>query len=80
MPNPFYFGGYIRDPDQFVGRKAILRNIFSALETVHTGQIQSVSIVGPRRIGRSSLLYQATQQYGRYLQIPVLMNTNAWRR
>ena len=24
MPNPFFFGGHITDPDQFVGRKAKL--------------------------------------------------------
>jgi len=54
MSNPFYYGGHVQ-PDQFVGRKAELRRIFSALETAHTGQLQSVSVVGPRRIGVSML-------------------------
>jgi len=35
MPNPFFFGGHITDPDQFVGRKAELRRIASLLETAH---------------------------------------------
>ena len=55
MSNPFYYGGRV-EPDQFVGRQSELRRIFAALEIAHTGQMQSVSVVGPRRIGKSSLL------------------------
>jgi len=51
MPNPFYYGGHV-SPEQFVGRKAELARIFSALEVAHSGQMQSVSVVGPRRIGK----------------------------
>ena len=29
MPNPFFFGGHVTDPDKFVGRKAELRRIAS---------------------------------------------------
>lgn len=63
MPNPFFYGGYITIPDYFVGRRAELRTIFALLETAHTGQMQSVSVVGPRRIGKSSLLFHVMQVY-----------------
>jgi len=67
MSNPFYYGGRV-EPDQFVGRQNELRRIFTALEVAHTGQMQSVSVVGPRRIGKSSLLWYVTQRYHKYLQ------------
>ncbi len=67
MSNPFYYGGRV-EPDQFVGRQSELRRIFTALEVAHTGQMQSVSVVGPRRIGKSSLLWYVTQRYHKYLQ------------
>jgi hypothetical protein len=70
MPNPFFYSGRVTDPARFVGRHAELRRIFSLLETAHTGQLQSVSIVGPRRIGRSSLLYHVTQVYPDRLNHP----------
>jgi AAA+ ATPase superfamily predicted ATPase len=73
MPNPFFYGGRV-DPSQFVGREQELRNIFNCLETAHTGQMQSVSIVGPHRIGRSSLLYYVVSKYSGYLQ-----NSNSYR-
>jgi len=67
MSNPFYYGGRV-EPDQFVGRQSELRRIFTALEVAHTGQMQSVSVVGPRRIGKSSLLWYVTQRYSAFLQ------------
>lgn len=70
MPNPFYYGGRIENPDYFVGRKAELQRIFNALETAHTGQVQHVSVVGPRRMGKSSLLYHVLQTYPQKLQNP----------
>ena len=70
MPNPFFYGGRIENPDDFIGRKAELRRIFSALETNHTGQVQHYSIVAPRRMGKSSLLYHVTQIFPAYLQNP----------
>lgn len=69
MPNPFAYGAHVTDPSRFVGREAELRRIFAALDTAHTGQLQSVSVVGPRRIGKSSLLYHLTQIFrGRIAQ------------
>lgn len=50
-PNPFTERGVIRDPKRFFGRKHELNQIFERLRTM-----QSVSIVGERRIGKSSLL------------------------
>ena len=66
MPNPFFYGGRV-EPDQFIGRRAELQRIFAGLEVAHTGQMQSFSVVGPRRIGKSSLLYYVAQRYARYL-------------
>lgn len=54
--NPYAERGMIRDPQRFFGRKRELDEIFSRLAT-----IQSVSVVGERRIGKSSLLYYITQ-------------------
>lgn len=67
MPNPFFYGGRVA-PEQFVGRRAELRRIFAGLDVAHTGQMQSFSVVGPRRIGKSSLLFYVAQRYARYLR------------
>lgn len=56
MPNPFYFGGHV-SPEQFIGRRSELQKILALLDVTHTQQLQSVSVVGPRRIGKSSLLF-----------------------
>jgi hypothetical protein len=69
MSNPFYYGGHV-NPEQFVGRKAELQRIFAGLEVAHTGQMQSFSVVGSRRIGKSSLLFYLTNKYSRYLAQP----------
>ena len=61
MPNPFIFGAKIANAEHFVGRRKELKKIFGFLNTEHTGQIQHVSVVGERRIGKSSLLYHLTQ-------------------
>ena len=58
-PNPFTERGPIRDPKRFFGRKAELTQIFERLATM-----QSVSIVGERRIGKSSLLTYITATGG----------------
>ncbi len=67
MTNPFFYGGRV-NPEQFVGRRAELQRIFAGLEVAHTGQMQSFSVVGPRRIGKSSLLFYVAQRYVRYLR------------
>lgn len=67
MPNPFFYGGRV-SPEQFVGRVKELRRIFAGLEVTYTGQMQSFSVVGPRRIGKSSLLFYVANKYADYLQ------------
>jgi len=52
--NPFTFGNPIRQPDRFYGRKQEIRQIVNRLlSSAH----ESTSIVGERRIGKTSLLY-----------------------
>ena len=56
MDNPFTQRRMIRDSAKFFGRKEELHHIVNHLQTM-----QSVSIVGERRIGKSSLLYNLYQ-------------------
>jgi hypothetical protein len=51
VANPFQAGGRLRNPESFVGRESDLRQILSRV-----ANMDNVSIVGPRRIGKSSLL------------------------
>src|SRR5512133_633092 len=51
--NPFTFGNPIKDPEKFYGRKADIRQIINRLlSSAH----ESTSVVGERRIGKTSLL------------------------
>jgi len=52
VANPYQAGGRLRDPRHFVGRESELRQILSRI-----ANMDSVSVVGPRRIGKSSLLH-----------------------
>jgi len=52
LPNPFTQQTMIRDAEQFVGRRAELDQISNLLK-----KMQGISLVGERRIGKSSLLY-----------------------
>ncbi len=51
IDNPFFHRGAIRRPSEFHGRKAEVEQILGLLRNG-----QSVSLIGPRRIGKSSLL------------------------
>lgn len=51
--NPFTFGNPIRDPKRFVGREEDIRQIVNRLLS---SARESTSIVGERRIGKTSLL------------------------
>jgi hypothetical protein len=51
--NPFTFGNPIRDPVRFFGRKQEIRQITGRLLS---SAVESTSIVGERRIGKTSLL------------------------
>lgn len=52
MQNPFYHRGPIREPGHFFGRQPETEQAANLLRVA-----QSVSVVGPRRIGKTSLLY-----------------------
>ncbi|NOX60690.1 MAG: ATP-binding protein [Chloroflexi bacterium] len=54
MQNPYTHRSTVRDPQMFFGRTGALSRLFALLANG-----QSVSIVGDRRIGKSSLLYCA---------------------
>jgi len=51
QPNPFYYGGPIKETRYFVNRKQEVMEIYEAIITA-----ASVSVVGERRVGKSSLL------------------------
>ena len=59
MANPYVIEGLIEDPGMFLGRRVHLRRLLR-----HVGEMDCVSVVGPPGIGKSSLLYQLTQQEG----------------
>jgi hypothetical protein len=52
VTNPYSVRGMIKDADAFYGREKELKRIYTRLAA-----LQSCSVVGPRRIGKSSLLY-----------------------
>ncbi len=56
MQNPFIIGSMIQNPAEFVGRAAELQFLLTRLRS-----LQSCSVVGERRIGKSSLLYHLHQ-------------------
>jgi class 3 adenylate cyclase/AAA+ ATPase superfamily predicted ATPase len=60
--NPYLNRSMIRDIKDFYGRKREVARIYSRLGAAHP---QSVSIVGPRRIGKSSLLNFIYQEANR---------------
>jgi hypothetical protein len=55
-PNPFTNRGTIKSPEDFFGRQRQIEKILTRLRTM-----QSASVVGERRIGKSSLLYHLMQ-------------------
>lgn len=55
--NPFIYGPMIRDAQKFFGRAAIRRQLLSRVQTM-----QHTSIVGERRIGKSSLLWRLCEE------------------
>lgn len=71
MRNPYLNRVAIKDPAQFFGRRREIGKIFSRLGA---SRPQSISIVGERRIGKSSLLYHIShpQIRARYLDNPEL--------
>lgn len=62
MKSPFTIGPMITKPEEFIGRKAEVNHIITRLRTM-----QSCSVIGERRIGKSSLLYYVSQTGGQWL-------------
>jgi len=58
LKNPYTFGVPVRGEGNFFGREEELQLIFDTLENVPRGQKQDMVVLGPRRIGKSSLLYR----------------------
>jgi len=56
--NPYIFGPPVQDPNFFFGREYELSEIIDTIENVQPGLRQSMAIVGARRIGKTSILYQ----------------------
>ena len=56
MLNPFTIRGTLQNPEAFIGRGAEINDIITRLRSM-----QSCSVVGERRIGKSSLLYHLSQ-------------------
>ena len=56
VTNPYYHLTAIRNLDMFFGRTSLLRRFYELLYNR-----QSVSLIGPRGIGKSSFLYCACQ-------------------
>jgi len=54
MNNPYTNRRTIKNPDEFYGREREVRRIYSRLSSSHP---QCISIIGERKIGKSSLLY-----------------------
>ena len=67
MINPYLNRTAIRDDVSFVGRAAELKRLFNR---IGGPQPQSVSIVGDRRIGKSSLLRAVLARRGKFLSKP----------
>jgi len=67
MESPFADRSMITQQDRFFGRAAEKQAIFNALAAPKP---QCVSIIGERRIGRSSLLWHIKQTYGEALPNP----------
>ena len=54
MNNPYTNRGAIKNPQEFYGREREIRRIYSRLSS---SQPQCLSIIGERKVGKSSLLY-----------------------
>jgi len=63
--NPYYHREPIENPDQFFDREEILSDIFEYIR-----MRQSVSLVGERRIGKTSILYQLMNRKVRARYLP----------
>jgi hypothetical protein len=91
LHNPFYYGGIIKENRLFIGRKREVAEIREAIAAS-----ASVSVVGERRVGKSSLLLNLADPsikqknglevaryiftYFDFLGYPTITPTELWRR
>lgn len=61
--NPFTYGNPISDPTRFVGRQRAVEQVFSRLRN---SEFESSSLVGERRVGKTSLLNYLAHPNVRY--------------
>ena len=54
--NPFTFGNPISDPDRFSGRRQERQEVEQIYSRLRNSEFESTSIIGNRRMGKSSLL------------------------
>jgi len=59
MNNPYANRGTIKNPEEFYGRERETRRVFSRISSSHP---QCISIIGERKIGKSSLLYSISHE------------------
>ncbi|MBI4199166.1 MAG: ATP-binding protein [Chloroflexi bacterium] len=57
VSNPFAYGSPVSSPGRFFGRRAEVDQVFSRLRNP---EFESTSVVGPRRMGKTSLLQHIT--------------------
>ena len=58
MPNPYTWRTIVCDPDMFYGREQELDEVAARL---HGKVPLNISVIGPRRIGKSSLLWHISR-------------------
>jgi AAA+ ATPase superfamily predicted ATPase len=60
--NPYVFGSPVQDPELFFGREHELTMMQDTIAHLKPGLRQSMAVVGPRRIGKTSLLFQLVRR------------------
>jgi AAA+ ATPase superfamily predicted ATPase len=73
--NPYVFGPPVQDPAFFFGREHELTIMLNTIVHTAPGLRQSMAVVGPRRIGKSSLLYQLIRQLQTHSNVTALLST-----
>lgn len=78
--NPYIFGPPVIDPNFFFGREHELETILNTIGHSSAGLRQSMAIVGARRIGKSSLLYQILQRLKQAPNLTALVSTESFEK
>lgn len=72
--NPFYYGSSISDSEKFIGRTQIIKELIGRI-CKGNSKSENVSIVGKRRIGKSSLLSYIYQNQSNFFNSDKYMIT-----